>query len=454
MYDHQWGMPGEGWGPQSSFIVPLTPLADAPGDAPLVQLPCINANWLAILRGCIDQLANPATWDAAAGDFSIATILDHVDALKAMMSDSNVPCCNVEMRFTSACGLQFSTDGGSTWNDVTGWNTYFQTCVQAQIIAPIPPNPGGSTVQQHACNIAGYLANEIVKVAMEKVVAYVGTTTEQLQFAKDVLNTIGYAFPITYAATNAFVDWYNSVVSQILSEVEAARDDPALWSAVTCAIYQAIKGAGYVNASNYSAAHANIAALTYTYSWVIPVVAQWWIDMGLTNIQQAQNVGAMDDVDCTNCGNWCLQDNIYSGMNGWSLYDGFATYVLGTGWKSQYDPPLNREDVGIKKSLAAATTINHVDFWVETIAGSQPMGTYYVFLFHGGSSVASQSGAGVAGSAGLWHFAATFANILCDEIVLYWVNSTLATQVAIQYATYGGPGPNPFGADDCTPTIP
>lgn len=448
--DQAWDAALENWQPTGSFHESLPTPTFGPAGGTLVSLPCINQEWVMLIMGCLTQMQQPAAWGPVA-DSIRDQLLSWVTQLQEMIwSAVDNPCCNVAMRLTATCELQFSTNGGTSWTTVDGWDSNLGGCVRSNLPVPVPPNPGGVGVNQHACNIAGYLATEIIKVAMAKVVAYVGTTGQQIHFATDILATIGYAFPITYAASIAFQDWYSTVSGEVLSQVTTARDDPALWSLVTCSIYNAIKGTGYVTAANFADVHTNLAAMSYTYAWVPSVIAAWWNDMGLTNIQQAQNVGALDVVDCSGCGTYCYEiDYRLSNGSATSYTPGVSTWTSGVGWVGSYQagesPPA--EDVGIDQHL---TAIQITGVTVHYITNA-PQGTAVrqIYLYYLGTQVSVSSldpGAWPTGNTQ----GVSYSGFV-DEVIVIIRSQATSAQNIIQWLKFTGNGPNPFGSDNCTP---
>lgn len=453
--DPAFDMPVRNWSQQGSFIKPVAPPVNGPLDAPLIQLPCINQDWLLLLMGAIDQLRNPSTWNAGS-DAGTDLVLSRVTELQeALWGGMDVPCCNVTLRLSDSCVLQFSTDGGTTWTDVTGWSDNFCSCATACTIAPTPPNPQLALTQQHACNIAGFLSNEIIQKTMSAVVAYVGTANEQLLFAHALLNDIGFAFPITAAFGNAAYAFYQDVVGQLLSQVEAARDDPTLWADVTCAIFQAIKNDGYVTASNFAAVGVNLHAMSYSPSWVPNALGNYWGNLGLNNIQSLQNVGALDDVDCSGCANtWCHEWNFLVSDGGWVNFSGAYTspWVSGSGWQSfNQTTPTTDHVINIIKSLGMAVTINRWAVYVYDADGYTPIP---------GSSraIAGSLGGTTQGATTFPNLAYTpytlldysFSNMSVDTLEFAWIGDGHTGVAYVGKIRIYGPGLNPFGADNCT----
>lgn len=450
--DPAYDMPVQNWQQGGSFPSPLTLLLEEPDSSPLVQLPCINQSYVLAIMGCLDQLRNPSTWDPASSPAAIDGMLSRVTKLQEMMWGAmDVPCCSVSMRLTAGCVLQYSTDG-VTWVDVAGWADNFSDCARASIIAPIPPNPGPVPIQQHACNIAGFLASEVIQKAMVLAASDIGAGKMDVQYAIDILAEISFAFPITYAASLAFKDWYDGLVAQLLSEVTAASTDPALWSLVTCAIYNAIKGVGYVSASNFAAIVSNVASISYTYAWAPGLISGFINNLGLGNLQAMQNIGAVDDVDCTDCGTWCLQYDFSLGMQSWFVPTGqYGTWHAGppSFWTSALEPISMLEQVVIRYNFGFDVVLNQLQLRCESNGVGSSGGRIAYLLNSSGSVIASHDfGTGVLEPTTVLNW--SFANTACRYIQFSMVSSA-SNEVINDYSVQvHGPGPNPFGADDCT----
>lgn len=298
-FDPAWDMPAINWQQQGSFEAGELALAYAPDAAPLVCIPPINQYWLPYIQGCLDQLLNPSTW-ITSSDSALNDALDAALRLKQIVGQAGT-CPMYQLQLTAGCVLQYSTDGGVTWNDVAGWDGNFNNCVSAVIIPPIPPNPGHDPTLQHACNISGFLSKEIIQLTVTHAVNGYNTGLTQLQFAQDILDTIAYAFPITAIGLTIFHDLYASITSSTISDFTAASTDPVLWGMVTCAIYDAIKTVGYIDSSNLPAVISNICGMTYTYADVTIALCSFITNVGLQNLQAMQAVGVIDNIDCSGC---------------------------------------------------------------------------------------------------------------------------------------------------------
>lgn len=339
MNDPAWDMPKENWAQQGSFEVGEVPPDTDPDGGSMVCLPPINVAWLPFVLGCLDQMRNPSSWIVSDNDAMYA-VLSRVDRLKQMIGE-RAPCFMYQMRFTDTCLLQFSTDGGTTWTDVDGWADQFPICNPPQTalrftpecklqgstdgsitwdtipgwsdnfgncvqentpIIGLPPNPGDKAPDVLACAIAGYLAQSVVLDSIQAAVTNINNDLTLLGFGANVLTLIP-EFVLVAAAYDAFASIYAIVKEGTLSDFEAALADPTLIGLVTCAIYNAIVGDGYVTPANFAAILSNVGAITYTYSDVISAIVAYLTALGATGLAQlSQIAGLGSGTDCGTCG--------------------------------------------------------------------------------------------------------------------------------------------------------
>ena len=449
-YTRQFEVPYPRMQQTGSFNAPVLPPLMGPFDGPLVTLPCINPDWLRLLLGAADQLRNPSTW-AGLDDAGLDLVLNRVDELKGVLSLAP-PCCDVSMRLTTDCILQFSTDGGATWTAVTDWVTNFDSCVKAHIPPQVPLLPPGTSHDQHACNMAGYLAQELMERLFVAICNHFTDNQGALLVAQDVMRQLGQVFPLTSGVFNAFNDVYNQAVSHVISQAENARDDPTLWSNATAAIYLAIRATGYVTAANFSTVAANLAAISYTDAWVPAALSGFWNDLGLANILALQQAGAIDVVDCSAIGvGWCFQWDFTVSDGGWTNYDSgyHSSWSAGSGWLSFPYTPSAQHIIGLHLVLPAYMNINHfaIDI-VDTNARTPPNGSR--------QSIASAGVPTVQDT--IWPDSAyptvttltdTFSTVSCNNLTFYWAGDTLGGGAAVSRIAVGGDGVSPFGYSNC-----
>lgn len=430
VYDPAWDMPRVNWVQQGSFEAGEIPPDSDPDAGTLICLPPINEVWLPFILGCLDQMNNPSSWLVADDDAMYAT-LTRVAKLRQMLG-KRAECFMYELRFTGSCVLQFSIDGGTTWADVAGWDAYYPTCnppqtvvrytadcalqqsfdgaetfttisgwgaywcgcVQACVpIIGLPPNPGDQAPDQLACSIASYLANEVILNAMSAAVTAIQDDLTLLSFGANILNIIP-EFILVRLGYDAVAIIYTAIAEGTLSDFEAALTDTALWADITCAIYTAILGDGYVTPGNYAAVMANIEALTFAHADVKTAVVDYLTSLGAVGLAQlSQRGGLVAGADCSACGGWCAHFNFALSSGSWTLDGGEGIYNAGHGIDST-------GPIGPWEALTIATggwdssqTVTTVRV-VGNMANTAPSGVRYVTNSVGNTTTLTHLAAG------------------------------------------------------------
>jgi len=309
-------VPEDNWSAVSSFTQPVPPPDTEPDAAPLVCFQ-LNQSWLPYLVGAAMQLAQPAAW-AASDPTALQTVLDRATRLVEMIGDAT-GCAEMQFRLTSGCVLQFSTDGGTTWTDVTGWPENAPGCYTGATGPPgedgppgeqgppgtwtpgTPYVPPGTSTDQAACNLAAYLATAVLKASLQQAVSSVEATDSLFTFGTLLLGILAGPDPIIDLVLAAANSLFGAVGSGIIGDYTAALADASLWSTVTCAIYGAIKSAGAVNSTTYAAVESALAGISYAHSDVITAIARYWTALTLTGVEQLQLSGVLFVGDCTTC---------------------------------------------------------------------------------------------------------------------------------------------------------
>lgn len=457
MYEPTWSQPLVDWQPNASFREAATPPIDGPADGDLVQLPCINVDWLPLVLGALDQLRNPSTWLDTLSDSTRELVLSRADHLRSMFGAAvNVPCCNVEIRLTSGCTLQYSTDGGTTWVDVTDWNANFDSCVRAAIPPPVPVpiNPGVPT--DNACAVATWLALNIMQIATQKLAAALQAGQAVDKFIAEVVQAIVAFAPILEFITGPFETFYSTALPQPLADLQAAAADNTFFSDVKCAIYSGISGTGYVTAANFSTVASNIAAISYTHAWVPTMLGNLWNSLGLTLIQNLQAQGSLTGSDCSDCGGgWCHYFDFTLNSGGWSLFfpSAYGQYVSGLGWQSTYPHTGAFDGVVIQFDLGGTFAITEVQVYVNSTTGGSGSHQSKVHVENapGGSDVCAANLSVPNNSPGYTWIAAASAcsgrNIVVDVSggdVSGVTHSTIISAIQIR-----GTGTSPFTGNNC-----
>lgn len=302
-----WQAYADDWN-QSSFASQVpAPNAD-PGDAPLV---CIQFNqaWLPYMLGSLFQLTQPIVWDPTSA--GAADAQQQAQDLMAIIGAAGVCTDMLTFQFTSGCGLQYSVDGGITWIDVPGWDTYAPTCFTGPTgpTGPtggfdpgIPPIQPGQTTDELACSVAGYIAQQFIQASLAEVVNQIDLGKTVLQAATAIGALIPELNVVLAPILGAAAILYNIVEGGTLSDFSAASTDAVLLSDVTCAIYNATKTDGYVTPANFAAVVAAIGAISYTHADVITALVSYLDAGGSIVLQAVQVPGALAVVNCSACG--------------------------------------------------------------------------------------------------------------------------------------------------------
>lgn len=450
--DPAFDTPFNDYGQVGSFVSPATPPSLGPLEGTLVSLPCINPDWLRLVLGCVDQLRNISSWLPTLTDTQRVALLGQVEDLRIALQMA-APCCDVAIRLQPDCVLQFSTDGGATWTDVDGWAANFANCVQSGIIPGPPLLPPGFPPNTRACNIAAFLANDIIKEAITQAINAYDHDLSLLALAGNIAAaTFAFELPWTAAFIYGVYDLYQFFTAGNIADLRTAEADPVLWSDVTCAIYNAIHTDGAVTEANCAAVIANICALPYTPAVAISTICAYVTQLGCNGLRAAQVAGALTTGDCSGCGGtWCYEWDFTVSPGpfiNFNAYDG--VWVAGTGWTTgRTVEPFN--ECGIHFVLPTPHYITSFNILVTSPYESggnarqlfirNPVGVnigvHDMSIFPLGPPPQEQS------------YPATNATVA--EVAIVWRDSGLSDPPSvISKASLQGTGPNPFGADNCT----
>src|SRR6185312_8473506 len=138
--------------------------------------------------------------------------------------------------------------------------------------------PTGGTTGQRACNIAGYLAVDVLKQSMQQAVDAINANRGVLGFTA-LLWLIPGAEAVATIGT-ALTQFYNALSGGTLGDYTDALNDPSLFSRLACAIYSAIEPDGQVTEANFPTILSNIAGVSYTHSDVISTVHDYVAALG------------------------------------------------------------------------------------------------------------------------------------------------------------------------------
>jgi hypothetical protein len=462
VYDPAWDMPQVNWQQQGSYEQGSIPPVIEPDAGTQVWLGPVAREWLPWICGSLDQLRNPSAW-IVADDMAMYNTLRRVDTLLGLVCGNGGSEMPIMVRFQN-CVLQTSADGGVTWVDVPGWTANFANCVH-DVLPPPPPQIGPGPIQQYACNLAGYVATQVIQTALQAAVTDWNNGVRLFSQAVTLFHEIAAeALPLTDLALLAGQDLFAWFAAGTIGDLQSSSTDPLLWSDVTCAIYNAIKNDGQITDANYPQIVINVCAITYAHPVAVSAICSFVTRMGAINMRKEQIAGAFDTVDCSHCANFCKRFDFSVNDGGWITNPaGFSSrgvYTPGVGWQSTIDttdcPGDAFECLQIKVTLPRAMVIRDIRAFFS--AGA--MGTNSCYgpdsgarsfnLFLGGvsqlvaavntpvtSPCMSQGGSPIS--------------VLCDEIWLGILTENPGSRTTLCAVEIRAEGINPYGADSCVP---
>lgn len=313
------------WTVRSSFVSPV-PIPDAaPGDTPRTCVSFSSA-WLPLVIGALLQLAQPAAWDTADDSARNAVLLDVQDLLERF----GVAGGCMQLRWNpDTCAIEQSTDDGATWTAIEGWDlTGVQGCVMGGLSIRIdpggnlqwsidggstwtnvdgwspgtPPNPQGASTSQEACNIATWLAQDIIQGALVSAIDSFDASISAGAAAAAVIALIPVFGPEIALTIEAAVGiTYLIYTTGSIGDYRTASTDPTLAKDLQCAIYTEIIADGAVTADNYSAVAAAIHGIGYTPSDVQDAIDNFISSLGMNGLLAAQQLGGLTTGDCAGC---------------------------------------------------------------------------------------------------------------------------------------------------------
>ena len=326
----------------------------------------------------LEVYANPTEFGTGA---NLATCLRaYPQGISGLTGPEGPPGPATQVRFTAGCGLEYSTDSGATWLAVPGWLDNAASCfagfdggtIPAGRIDPgSPPTIGDGTIESRACNISAYLAQVVLRGALNKAQSDAGLTKTALEFGAGLAGLVlGFGIgDVLFVAAAGIL--YDLVDGANLADFTAAAADETLWSDVTCAIYGAIRTDGEVTAGNFAAVGAALNGLTYTHSEIPTALALFWGGVGVEAARRTQVAGALNLADCSGCGldgAWGTQWQTGSGLdmcNGdWKPIVGGADGATSLCSAGVFDGTLNTAGtaywVAIRVALSGVRTIDAV----------------------------------------------------------------------------------------------
>lgn len=468
--------PAERWAQQGSFVEPVAVPGADPADAPQVCL-SINSTWLPYVIGSLMQLVQPSTW-ATSDPAALAAVLTAATELIERFGTAG-ECGVLTFRFTDACLLQFSTDGGATWADVPGWADYAPGCFvgpegpegpagaagatgpegpegpegpPGAVVGP-PGNPQDTFVAQQACNIAAYLAQSVLKASIQTVVDQINDSATLFTTVLAITALIPGVDLVIAAILGAGAILFNLVEHGTLSDYTAALSDAQLWSDVQCSIYTATKTAGAVTADNFDAVVTAVGGITYAHPEVVSAMVDYLNGMGADGLMQAQQAGSLYVGDCSACetSGWSY---FWDGTTNTPPWGQVAGDNVGDDFEYVPGPDLYQESMtgwlSINRGAGSppAQGLHLAQYFASTFITEIAITYYRAEAADAGSNfvVWASSQPGLASTAG-WHSTSYAPNEATTRILIELDTNAPGTTAhnCIQSITVRGTGVCPFG---------
>lgn len=286
-------------GTTTSYPEPIGIPSAQPGDSPTFCVP-INAEWIPIVAGALQQLAQTNIW---AGMTEIDALAAVGAAWDLIASVANATACTVfSLQFTMGCTLQYSTDGGTTWTDVPGWDSYFAACVGSSTGggggAPPPDvTVDGATL---ACNMAGYLIQtllrQVIQTIADRIVAS-GFIEDALDVLVALIPGIDATMPLVIAATDSLF----TTISGAIADFLPGALTNLIWSKIGCIIYMALDPFVGWTATVLSDLIAAITGATVAPSTVLNAIANYLNGLGVPALQSITAPAYLTTYSCSTC---------------------------------------------------------------------------------------------------------------------------------------------------------
>jgi hypothetical protein len=444
-----------GWAQQGSFVQPVPIPTAAIDDAPQVCVQ-VNVEWLPYVLGSLMQLVQPSSWIAP----TQAALDDVLERATDLIGEiGNAVVCSCPILRLHDCVLQISCDAGVTWTDATDWTADFQACVAANVSPPVPANPAGTTTGFRACNIAAYLAKQVLQAAAAAQAANRASVNDQNSLIHSLINDVFHGSPLITGIVDASYGLFVTSQSFPNTDLVTASTDAGLLLSLSEAIFGGSNGTGYVDAGNFATIATNIAAITYpSATWVPVMLANFWTHLTLATIQSMQSIGALTDADCSAFVTpVCIFHDFSVSDQGWTAESGagaYGTAGFGAGWYQQVVS-------GTKTSLRIHSPVFAAGFVLTavkmTIAGANPNThgndrTVYVqnpcSVTNVGSTAFTDSG---FGGASVLTVAVTSSAAARCMVIDYDSDTGPFASGMIRDIQLIGTGVNPAGVNNCPP---
>jgi hypothetical protein len=188
----------------------------------------------------------------------------------------------------------------STLQDILANMTWAIELIGTAVQCEQPPQIG--LPGQRACNIAGYVANMVIRRSMEQAIGDIGNDYNVLSYGMIVMSFIPGYGGIAGIALNVLNQFWHTIKDGVLADYQTAIADETLWGKVTCAIYGCIATDGQVTVANYPCIETAVCSIVYSLPAVRDAICFYLSGLGAAGLIALQPAGALADYDCSNCG--------------------------------------------------------------------------------------------------------------------------------------------------------
>lgn len=390
----------------------------------------------------------------------------------------------LQFQFTDTCGLQYSVDGGVTWIDVPGWSTFAPSCFTGPAgpagpagtngtngvtpelrwsgcvfqvsydsggtwtdvpgfdittlqgcLGGTPAVPPDVSAPQAACNIANWLAIQILQGSMGSLASSLSTSATTLEAA---LGLFGLAAAwsgigaVVFEAAGIFIAAGTAIGETALN---TAASDATLRADLTCAIYDAIVADGYVTSANFPTILTNIAAISYATPGIVGLIHDYVSNLGYAGLNAIQSEGALYDGNCDACGTWCYKWG--AGFADFCTWTPYNTGVVPTCSGSTWHATNNAGDYQCYVLLTLDPTRTYTFVQISRSAGVDEANDIRFYEGAVGSTVLAHS------DTHIWSGTVTGAQTLL-------LSTSLGSAFDLQSCELQGEGANPYGTDNCS----
>jgi hypothetical protein len=415
-----------------------------------------DPQWLAAVGGALSELTKEYNWEQVGITPQRASEIAAEMLLRFYTEEcgdgTGGPIPRIYRRGTRG-QLQFSEDGGETWEDEA----------ELGIFPPVPPRPE-PTPDDKRCLAARNAVEVLHRVYLELLDAWNEDSSIQFgiaAFATILGLLIAALFGAPILVITALINFAIEAFGGAYALMAVLGDDD--WTAsftdeLTCLFLEnATVNAGVVS-FDYMAIRDNLSTLH-----VDPALIAWlWYIMqiiGEEGINHAGATTAISEYDCGGCDEvWCHKIDFTLSDGGWAVKTaGRGTWVAGEGWRSSNIDGGQR--LHISRDFMPNIRITRIDSDVSYVYGSHVMGDLIRLWLHGEQTGSLPPSWGVCDQAthrltvGDIGHPATYDRIdligQCYNERGGCSNQGAAVGVTVHSITIYGVGYNPFGTDNC-----